>query len=72
MSTVSDITEMKQDIKTILNHLGRFESHVENLSIHQLPPCKFHENLSGKLWAIAAAAVTALAHSVYTGLQRGN
>ena len=72
MSTESDLSEMKQDIKKILSHLsetvGKFDSHVGNASIHQLPPCKFHDRLTAKLWALAATAIAALGHSVYSNM----
>ena len=36
------------------------ESHVQNVSIHQLPPCSFHKNLTAKLWGVGTAAFGAL------------
>ena len=36
------------------------ESHVQNLPIHQLPPCNFHRNLTAKLWGVGTAAFGAL------------
>jgi len=55
-----DIRELHNKLNEIScrleNKFGRYDSHIENEAIHQLPPCDSHKALSAKLWAVALAS----------------
>ena len=68
-----DFREIRKDIKQVLRHqanlLGRFDSHIINNTVHQVPPCEAHKALSAKLWAVGTGVVTALIGSLYSVLK---
>ena len=49
--------------------VGKFDSHIENKPIHQLPPCDAHKALSAKLWVIGTGAVAALVGVAYNTIK---
>jgi len=70
-----DLREIHQKLNEISckleNKIGRYDSHVENQAIHQLPPCEHHKVLSAKLWAVALASGSSLLGFIYTLLKSG-
>jgi len=68
-----ELRSIRKDVGEIAVHMGnlvgKFESHIENQSIHQNPPCEAHKALSNKLWVIGSGAFTALLASAYNALK---
>ena len=58
-------TDIKELIQQTANLIGRFDSHIDNKDIHQVPPCEHHKTLTNKLWGIATMAVAALVGVIY-------
>lgn len=57
----------------MLNNLvGKYQTHVENTAIHQLPPCAHHSRLTNRLWGIAVIAVSSIAASFWALLSKGS
>ena len=49
---------------------GRFSAHVENKTIHQVPPCKFQRGMVARMWAaiiVAFGAICTAAASIVMG-----
>ena len=65
-----DLREIRDDIKTMIKHqanlLGKFDAHIDNGAVHQVPPCEAHKTLVGRLWAMAAAVLGAVGMSLYS------
>jgi hypothetical protein len=57
----------------MLNNLvGKYQTHVENTAIHQLPPCAHHSRLTNRLWGIATLAIGSIVASVWALITKGN
>jgi len=67
-ATVNRINEIAEHVAFMR---GTLESHLQDETRHQVPPCDAHKALSAKLWAIAVVSVTALISAV-SGLIKGN
>ena len=68
-----ELHSIREDISRIAentaNLVGKFESHIQNSAIHQLPPCEAHKSLSARLWTLGAAVITALVGVAYNALK---
>ena len=37
---------------TVVRMDERMSAHIDNMVIHQVPPCKSHETLSARIWGL--------------------
>jgi len=49
---------------------GKIETHIENESIHQNPPCRFHRQLSNRLWGLLIVGLTGIGGNVWLWIHR--
>ena len=63
------MTETDKVLMDIKQSCGRIEqkldSHIENLVIHQTPPCSFYKSLVTRIWAIFVVGLLALGTSIW-------
>ena len=44
-------------LENVIQTRQKLEDHVDNVVIHQVPPCAAHKGLAAKLWAITLLAI---------------
>lgn len=55
------------EMHAMLNNLvGKYETHVNNNAIHQLPPCEHHSKLTSRLWGIGILSVASIIGTMWT------
>jgi hypothetical protein len=70
---IKDIHDKIDELnRNTANMLGRFDSHIQNGAIHQLPPCYGLRNLSNRLWGIGVLAVAGLMTAVWGVFSKGH
>ena len=43
----------------------KLAAHIENLNIHQNPPCRFHRQLSTRLWGLLVVGLMGIGGNIY-------
>ena len=70
------VDEIRLDIKELIKNtshlIGQFESHVKDTTKHQVPPCRFHEGLVNRLWAVSVIAIGGLLTAVWGVFSKGH
>lgn len=58
---IDQIADMLGEIKSDLSYMrGTMESHIQDKSIHQEPPCEAHKTLVSRLWVMGTGLIASL------------